>query len=121
MFEKASRLKLRFKSVNGLVSVEDLWDVPLTHLDSIAKALRKELRENEESFISETKKNTTNELAFEIVKQVIEVRLAEKEEKKAAAEKAAKKQRLLEILENKQNASLENLTEEQLRAEIEKL
>ena len=30
MFQKASRLKLRFDSPKGLLSVEDLWDLPLT-------------------------------------------------------------------------------------------
>ena len=30
MFTKASRLKLRFQSPAGLLSSEDLWDLPLT-------------------------------------------------------------------------------------------
>ena len=30
MFEKAARLKLRFDTSKGLVTVEDLFDLPLT-------------------------------------------------------------------------------------------
>ena len=41
MFEKASRLKLRFKTQNGIIAVDDLWDLTLDSLNTLAKALNK--------------------------------------------------------------------------------
>jgi len=71
MFEKASRSKLRFMSTKGLLTVEDLWDIPLTSkngvsLDDIAKSLHKQIKESEEtSFVEEvSKKNTELSLAL---------------------------------------------------------
>lgn len=40
IFEFATRNKVRF-SFKGLISVEDLWDLSLTNLDSIYKELNK--------------------------------------------------------------------------------
>ena len=34
IFEQAARQKIRFESVLGLLCVEDLWDLPLTSLNS---------------------------------------------------------------------------------------
>ena len=45
MFEKATRLKVRFNTQNVVLAVEDLWDLPLdskvkASLNSIAIALK---------------------------------------------------------------------------------
>ena len=44
MFEKAARLKLRFTSPSGVVSVEDLWDLSLTRLNKVAQHVNNELK-----------------------------------------------------------------------------
>jgi len=58
LFETASKNKLRFSSIKGNLTTEDLWDLPLTSksgricLDNIAKQLYKELKDStEESFV----------------------------------------------------------------------
>ena len=89
LFEQASRQKLRFK-VNGLVSVEDLWDLSLAQLDTLAKDLRRQSRETEESFIEEKKSDSTLELRFEIVKHIITTRLAERQARADAKDREAK-------------------------------
>lgn len=121
LFEQATRLKLRFKSNNGNVSTEDLWDLPLSQLDDIAKGLRKELRETEDSFIEEKKSNAQLELRFEVVKHVITTKLAERDAKAQAKEKAARRQVLLEALEKKQNAALDGMSAEDIKKELEAL
>ena len=42
-FEKASKLKLRFSTNRGELSIEDLWDLSLESLDQIAVAIDKAL------------------------------------------------------------------------------
>lgn len=126
MFEKASRLKIRYTTSRGAISIEDLWDVPLTDtsgdfsLDDIAKGINRKLKaDTEESFVVKNTKNETLELAFNIVKYVIKTRLAEEAERKKKAENNKKKERILAIIEKKQETELENQDVETLKDMIE--
>jgi hypothetical protein len=121
MFESASRQKLRFDSSKGQLTVENLWDLPLTSvgdlsLDAIAKKINRELRETEEESFVTTKspKSKVISLKFEIVKYIISVRLKENEEKQIRVANAQKRQRIDEILAAKEEADLMNKTMEDL-------
>src|SRR5574343_149516 len=109
MFEKAVRMKLRW-NYKGVCTVEDLWDLPLKSLDSIFKELNaKHKTQKEESLLSnKSSEDKTLELQIAIVRHIVEVKLAEKEAREQRAEKAEKKQRLLEIIAKKQDEELEN-------------
>lgn len=123
MFEKALRLKLRFRTPVGMITTEDLWDLPLSQLDATAKALNKQIKdEAEESFITtKSKANTALELSFEVVKHIIKVKLEEAEVKKAAAEKKARKAQIMELISQKQNEALSAKSLEELQAELDNL
>lgn len=127
MFEKATRLKLRFQTSRGWMTVEDLWDLPLTgklSLDEIAVALHRQLRETEASvsFVQPAETdNTELQLRFDVVKYILDVRLKERDAARTANERANKKQQLLEILSRKQNAELESKTSEELSIMINSL
>jgi len=120
-FMDATRRKLRFESHIGFLSVEDLWDLPLTSqkgvsLDQLAVSLSKTLREGTESFVDASRSGDEKlTLKFTIIKQIIDLRLAERDAAKAAREKAEKKQKILAILERKQDAALENASAEELQ------
>ena len=125
MFEKASRLKVRFSTPQGQLSAEDLWDLPLTsntnkaNLDDIAKGLSRLLKstDSEESFVLKTKPaDTKNAIAFEIVKRVITVRLAENEEARKSQENKTKKQQIMNLINQKQDAALGEKSIEELTA-----
>lgn len=120
LFEKASRLKLRFKTSNGQLSTEDLWELSLERLDELAKSLNKEVKEaSEESFIkTRSKSNVELETKFEVVKRIIEVKMAEKAEKADRLAKAERKQKLQEILDKKKDSALEAKTIQELEAEL---
>ena len=123
LFELASRKQFRYSLNKGTINTEDLWELSLETLDKLAKSLNKELKESEEeSFIkTRTVANKTLEAKFEVVKHVINVKLAENEEKAEKAKKQAKKDQLLELIGRKELQSLENKSIEELTAELQTL
>lgn len=128
MFELATRKKYRFDSKKGLISTEDLWDVPLTahdgfDLNNIAKKISKELKESsEEEFVKPaTTGNQLLEAKLEIVKHIIAVKIEERDAREKAEEKRAQKQRLMELIERKKEADLEGKSLEELQKLMDEL
>ena len=119
----ASRQKLRFTTAKGLLPTEDLWDLPLTTLNELAKSLSKQVKEaGEESFIEvKSSANEKLETMFEIVKHIIKVKLAERETLKVAKENATKKAQILELIHQKKNESLASMPVEELEKMLTKL
>lgn len=120
MFEQASRKKLRFDTKVGLLTVEDLWNLPLTSktkacLDDIAIALNNELKSTGESFVSTSTKDPVTELKFEIVKYIIQTRMDENKRKLEAEQKSAKREQINALIARKEAGALENLSLEELR------
>ncbi len=127
-FERASRLKLRFSTVAGNLTVEDLWDLPLIHelyasLDNVAKELNREVKgQEEESFVSVDKnKDTIPQLKLDIVKRIIEHKLSqiERNEKKAITEQ--KKARIMSILAEKEDDDLKGKSTEELKELLDEI
>ena len=128
MFEKASRLKIRFPSPKGLLSVEDLWDLPLTsntgkaNLDDIARTLHRELKDEDVSFVTPAAgKDEATQLAFDVVRHVIEVRVAENRAEITARENREKKQRILALIAQKENEALAGQSLDDLKKLAESL
>lgn len=129
MFEKASRLKLRFDTTKGQVTAEDLWDLPLTstvgkaNLDDVARALHKQLKSGDDvSFVDTAKKSDSIvQLKFDLVKYVIEVKLAENAARNQAAAAADKKQRIMQILAERQDDSLKTASDDDLKKMLESM
>jgi hypothetical protein len=123
-FEKATKMKLRFASPKGTLSIEDLWDLSLNDLDTIAIRLNKEIKEKAtESFVH--KENTgvspKLQLSFDVVKRVIEIKMKEAEAKKKATELRAQKARIMELIEQKRNAAFSEKSVDELMAELSKI
>lgn len=123
IFEQATKQKLRFSSRRGSVTTEDLWDMSLEDLDEIAKALNKKVKESsEESFIK--KQSTTDKklsLQLEIMVSIINTKLAEQERRKSAAERKAKRDKILALIAEKQDGALAKKSITSLQAELDKL
>lgn len=135
IFEQASRAKIRFQTQVGQVSVEDLWELPLTsktgkaNLDDIARGLNKSLKTADDdtvSFVNKSQKTGTSQveldqLRFELVKHVIGVRLEENEKRANAQANAEKRQRILQIMEERQENSLRNASDEELSKMLQEI
>lgn len=123
MFEKAARLKLRFESTKGMLSVEDLWDLPLTsnsgkaNLDDIAKNLHKQLKNGDDvSFVIKEKKSDGSiQLSFDIVIYIINVKIAEAEDQRKQAENRDRKQQLMAIISQKENDQFASMDLDELK------
>lgn len=124
VLERAIRMHVRFETARGDLMVEDLWDLPLqsvqgtrANLDDIARGLNKKLKDGaDESFVDTTfKGDIETQLKFDIVRHVIEVRVAERNAAKTESERAAKKQHILSILADKQSETLRNMSTEDLQ------
>lgn len=126
MFEKAARLKLRFESPVGILSVEDLWDLPLlghASLDNIAKSLNEAVKsDSEESFVVKPSAvNARLQLQFDIVKHVITVKLAEAEAAESKLVLKVKKDRILALLVDKENDELRGKSSDELKDLLDSL
>ena len=129
IYQKAAATKLRFKTSNGAISTEDLFDLPLSsknemNLDTVAKTVYAALKAEEEgSFVNKTSnpRKEQLELAMEIVKDVIRIKQEEADAKADIAAKAAKRERLLRALERNQEQALATMTVDQLQEELKKL
>jgi len=123
MFEKASRLKLRFNTSRGVHSVEDLWDMTLEQLNVVAKHSNKKIKETaEEDFLKEKSTVDVEEkLKFDIVLYILNTKKEERDARKTAVKKKEKRDKLLELLEKKRDANREGMSEEDILKELDEL
>lgn len=130
IFEIASRKRVRFPSMSGDLTLEQVWDLPLlakagVDLEHVARQASGLLKaESEESFVSAAAAPATSpekELAalrLDLVKHIIATKQAENKARKDAADRAAERAKLVNLLANKQEAELQELTPEQIKERI---
>lgn len=118
-FEYAIRNKLRFP-YKGTISVEDLWDLSVTELDSIFKVLNKKAKTAEEESLlaTKTKEDEALTVQISIIKYIVATKLAEKEAKEKEKEIKAENQKIMSIIAMKEDEELHNMSIEQLKARL---
>lgn len=126
LFELATRKKLRFASQKGLLTTEDLWDLPMTgntSLDTVSKLANRDVKASaEESFVVEASAvNGEANLKLDILKYIISVRKAEIADRQAAKEKVERKRKLLDLLAEKDNEKDAAMSREEILKELESL
>jgi len=121
LFEIASKKKYRFP-YKGMISTEDLWDLTPAQLDVVYKTLNKNLKaQGEESLLAEDSVDETLANMIEIVKHVFAVKQEEIKARKEAVENAEKRKRILEVIAQKQDEALHDLSEADLQKMLEEL
>ena len=115
LFINATRNNYQFP-FRGMINVIDLWDLSLTNLDSVFKTLNAEAKKSEEESLLNTKSKEDEEISnkIEIVKYIVSVKLDEKKKREEAKKNTEMRQRLLEIKAKRQDAALENMSDEDL-------
>lgn len=129
LFEKASRLKIRFSTSKGLIGVEDLWDLPLTatanrpNLDDVARELDAALKAGTQvSFVTGASDVDEHlKLAFDIVIHVINTKISERDTAKKDADIRAQKQRIMALIDQKKDAALSESSIDELQKMLQSL
>ena len=92
LFEVATRANYQFP-FRGMINVIDLWDLSLTNLDSVFKALNAEAKKHEEESLLNAKSKEDEEISnkIRIIKYIVSVKLAEKKAKEKITNKELNK------------------------------
>ena len=113
------RLKNKYRfEFKGLISVEDLFDLSLENLDLIYKNLKKEESDLQTDSLLETVDNPLIkeiEIKLEIVKSIFNMKQIEIENMEKAMINKARKEKILAIIENKQDQELSEKSIEELK------
>lgn len=131
IFAYATREKLRFETSKGNLTVEDIWDLPLTakdgnlSIDVVGKAMTNAVRDNEGNGAFVAIKDVEEDLPLKTRLDILKHIRDHKVDYAARAEKAvltkAKKQRLMEILAKKEDEALEGQSAEEIEKMIAEL
>lgn len=120
IFEYAVENKLRFP-YKGNISTEDLYDLTVKELDTIFKTLNREVKKSNEESLLEKKSDANIKLnvKIEIIKEIVTKKLAEIEASKTAVIKKQKNEKIMELIAQKQDESLRNLSIDELQKMLE--
>ena len=115
IFEQASRSKLRFAH-KGQITVEDLWDLPVTELDSVYVGLARTKKALEGDSLLRPRKDSNLDLSLAVVKHVFETRQAAADAEKSRTATRQRNQKIMEILARKEEDALLDKDPDELRA-----
>lgn len=115
-FKEAVKSKLRISTTVGLLSVEQLWDLPLAQLDKIAVDLEEQYKESgKKSFlVSKSKKDKDIKLAFDIVLEILEDKVEERDLAAKASTVKEHNQKILSKIQEAKDKELDGLSAEEL-------
>lgn len=126
LFELAARNKFRFETPRGLITVEDLFELPLTgavSLNSTAQRINRDVKAlEEESFVEAPKAASAVVIAkLDIVKHIIALRKEEAEKRSMEQETKQVRQTMLAALERKDQQEINEMSREELLAKLKEL
>ncbi len=126
IFELASRKQLRFISNKGTISTEDLWNMPLTSkngfdLDTIGAQVLADLDDLKSRSLVNTAPHPRApelDLKLALLKHVIAFKQEANAAALAKAKKTEERNKLIDLLGKKQDAALDALSEDEIKAKL---
>lgn len=117
---QALKKKVRFPSRLGTLTLEDLFDLDFKMLDEVYRELSSLDAATGEGLLADTADSDAN-LRKTLVKYVFELKRTEADKAEAAANRRARKEKLLEVIEEKQEGELKSKEIDELKAMLEDL
>lgn len=133
IYKQAAQTKLRFESKRGLLTVEDLFLLPLSkgeiNLRELTIAVNKNLAESNtdvpDFLTDEHQKQTEDQqryqLQLDILKDVIETRKEEIQDAIDAHKRNQERSAIRELIAKKKQQNLENLSVEELEEKLQEI
>jgi hypothetical protein len=120
---EAMKSSMRFDSGNGQLTIEDLTKKTIKQLEPIVLALRKQKEEVGEYSYTETRtaQQQTLELKFQIAEYILLSKIEAEKARKQKSEVLAQMAQLQQLLHEKKQAELSNLSAEELERQLEAL
>lgn len=119
----AMKSSMRFESTSGLLTIEDLTKKTIKQLEPIVLALRKQKEEAGEYSYTEVRSTAmqTLELKFQIAEYILLSKIEAEKARKQKSEVLAQMSQLQQLLDEKKQAELSNLSAEELEKKIDAL
>jgi hypothetical protein len=117
IFAKASKLKLLFSTPKGRINLEDLWDLPMDKLRTMANELNRGLSKPEDLFAVTTDDESSDKLRLAVIMEIIDVRQSEATAKLNEKEREQKRKLIKSLIEQKKLEA----TSQMSVADLEKL
>lgn len=125
LFLAAARGKFRFASNKGLLTVEQLFDLPLTgatSLNSVAQTINADVKATgEESFVPDARQTVGQReatLKLEVVKEVIAIKVAERDAEATRRARREERDKLLNAIEAAETRELSTADVATLRQKL---
>ena len=117
-FKLASQQKLRFQTNKGLLSTEQLWDLSLNDLDSLAVTLDEEYgKSGQKSFLVKSSlKDKTTKLRFDIVLDVLNTKNEEQQAASEAREIREHNKKIVALIAEQEEEGLKKKSKKELEA-----
>lgn len=118
IFKESTKKGLRYNSPKGNITTEQLWDLKLAELDQVAVSLDEQLEKSEKkSFIKKrTETDEVIDLQLKVVVDVIETKQADVLAKKTELDKKVHNEKIMALIQQKQENKLNDLSVEELEA-----
>lgn len=117
-FKLASQQKLRFQTSKGSLSTEQLWDLSLNDLDTLAVSLEEEHKKSgRKSFlVRSSTKDKTSKLRFDIVLDILSTKVEDANAASEAQEIREHNKKIVNLISEKKEESLKGKSIAELEA-----